>query len=126
MAAWAPEGMKRIRTLPEGTILSTPAPGGLTVTADKDTYNVGDAIVVTLTLDDGQTVPVSLDVSAQVTDGQGNVLTGTTTVTVNTSQPGTIASGSVSDSFGDVYTQQGDVAGNTVVFAGTVGTPPAA
>ena len=106
--------------------MTTPTPPALTVSADKATYNPGDAIIVTVATPQGDQV-VELTVTANATDSNGNVLTGTTTVEVNDNTPTMLGSASVSDSFGDSYTAQGPVSGvSQVVFAGVVGTPPAA
>jgi hypothetical protein len=106
--------------------LTTPTPPALTVTADKATYSVGDAIIVTVQTADGEQL-VELTVTAEGTDASGNVLSGTTTVQVNNSAPTLLGSASATDSFGDAYTPQGPTSGvNQVVFASVVGTPPAA
>lgn len=107
--------------------MTTPTPpASLTVTADKDTYNVGDAIIVTV--DAGDSVQqVEMTITAVAADASGNALTGTTTVAVNQSTPASLASAELTDSFGDSYTPQGPTAGvSQVVFAGVVGAPPAA
>jgi hypothetical protein len=107
--------------------LTTPTPPAeLTVAADKDTYNVGDAIIVTVTAGDS-TQLVEMTITANATDGSGNALSGTTTVSVNQSAPANVNGAAVTDSFGDAYTPQGPVDGvNQVVFAGVVGPVPAA
>jgi hypothetical protein len=107
--------------------LTTPTPPAeLTVAADKDTYNVGDAIIVTVTAGDSVQL-VEMTISASANDASGNALTGTTTVSVNQSAPATINGAALTDSFGDAYTPQGPVDGvNQVTFAGVVGPVPAA
>jgi hypothetical protein len=106
--------------------LTTPTPPALTVTADKAVYNVGDAIIVTVDSPSGEST-VELTVTANATDQAGNGLSGTTTVQVNQSTPVLLGSAAATDSFGDSYTPQGPTSGvSQVVFAGVVGTPPAA
>lgn len=105
--------------------MSTPAPG-LTVTADKAQYNVGDPIVVTIQNENGGEQLVDLVVTASAVAADGSTLEGTTTVQVNAAAaPLDLQSGQVTDSFGDSYAQQ-SLDGATAVFASTVGTPPAA
>jgi hypothetical protein len=105
--------------------LTTPTPPALTVSTDKTTYNVGDAIIVTVQTPAGEQL-VELTVTANATDANGNGLTGQTTVQVNQSAPTLLGSAAVTDSFGDAYTAQGPTSGvDQVMFAGVVGTPPA-
>lgn len=106
--------------------MTTPTPTELTVTADKAVYNVGDAIIVTVDAPNGEGT-VELTVTANATDQAGNGLSGSTTVEVSTSTPTVLGSAAATDSFGDTYTPQGPTSGvSQVVFAGVVGTPPAA
>jgi len=105
--------------------MTTPAAGPtVSVATDKASYNVGDPITVTATYADDQTVTDQLTVTVTVTDAAGNSATGTTQagVTVVAPQPMTAT---VSDSFGDAYTEQPDQPVGTAVFTSTVGTPPA-
>lgn len=103
--------------------MTTPSP--LTVTADKAEYNVGDPIVITVDYANAQSQPVSLTVTADAVDANGQAMQATTTVQVNTSVQVALASASVTDSFGNGYAQQ-SLAGGQAVFAGVVGQPPAA
>ena len=125
--AGAPEELEALYPFRKEPVLTTPTPpAALTVSADKATYNVGDAIIVTVQTAAGETL-VALVVTANATDSLGNALTGTTTVQVNDSTPTLLGSAAVSDSFGDSYTAQGATSGvSQVVFAGVVGAPPAA
>lgn len=105
--------------------MTTPAPA-LTVSADKAVYNVGDPIFVTADAPSAEGT-VELTVTVNATDQGGNALSGSTTVEVNQSQPTLLGSAAATDSFGDSYTPQGPTSGvSQVVFAGVVGTPPAA
>lgn len=106
--------------------MTTPTPGPtLSLATDKTTYNVGDTIVVTATYSDGTTSVVSLVVSATATDTAGNSVSAETTVSVNqeTSQPMAV---SVTDSFGDSFTEEPGSPVGTAVFSAVIGTPPAA
>jgi len=108
--------------------LTTPTPpAALTVSADKDTYNVGDAIIVTVQAGESSQT-VEMTITANATDSvSGEALTATTTVAVAQSAQAQLGSAAVSDSFGDSYTPQGPTSGvSQVVFAGVVGAPPAA
>jgi hypothetical protein len=105
--------------------MTTPVPvtPTLTITADQAVYNVGDTLTLTAAYSDATTAPVSLTISGTATDAAGNTVSATTTVTVNTAgqQPMTIT---VSDSFGDAYTQVSNASG-TAVFTTVIGNPPA-
>jgi uncharacterized protein YfaS (alpha-2-macroglobulin family) len=101
--------------------LTTPAQ--VTVTADKDTYNVGDPIQVTVEYPDPSNPGTTLTLTAVVTNPDGTTAQGQTSV-----QVGAVAASplqvQLSDSFGGSYTQQSNEAG-TAVFAGSVAQPPA-
>ena len=104
--------------------MTTPASPTVSVATDKQSYAPGDTIIVTVTYADEQTQTESLVVTATATDSAGNSVQGTATVDVVVSapQPMTV---SVTDSFGDPYTESPDQPVGTAVFSGTVGTPPA-
>jgi hypothetical protein len=96
----------------------------LSVATDQPTYNVGDAITVTVTYADSTVTSTTLTVTANFTDQAGNAASATTTAQVNTSQTGAM-DGTVTDSFGGTYTESSNDQVGTAVFTGTVGTPPA-
>lgn len=102
--------------------MTTPAPA-VTVTADQASYAVGDTITVTVDYTDPANPGTGLTVTATVTNADGTTETATATVSVGSAAavPLTV---SVTDSFGDSYTQVSNVVG-TAVFSATVGTPPA-
>lgn len=103
--------------------MTTPAPSTVTVTTDKANYNPGDPIQVTVEYTDPANPGTALTVTATVTSTDGSTTTGTAQVQVGAT-PANPLPVSVTDSFGDTYTQSSNVAG-TAVFTGTVGTPPA-
>ena len=109
--------------------MTTPAsaanPISVSVATDKQTYNVGEAITVTVTYTDSNVVTKPLTVTVQVgPDAAGNTATGTAEVQVVQGTPQELAV-AVSDSFGNAYTQTAASAGSAV-HASTVGNPPAA
>jgi hypothetical protein len=108
-------------SLPGGAALTTPP--SVVVTTDKTDYNVGDPIQVTVEYPDLSTPGTALTVTATVHQPDGTTVTGEATA-----QVGAVAAeplpAEVTDSFGDVYTQQSNVAG-TAVFTSTISTPPA-
>lgn len=105
--------------------MTTPAqPAAPTVTTDKASYAPGDAITVTVEYTDPANPGTTLTITATVTNSDGTTSTGTASVQVGGS-PANPLPVSVTDSFGDSYTQVSNEAG-TAVFSGTVGTPPAA
>jgi len=95
----------------------------LSISADKAVYNVGDVLTLTADYSDSSVAPMTLTVTAQATDPQGNTVTAETSVTVNTAeqQPMQLAA---SDSFGDAYSIVSNAAGVAVLTA-TIGSPPA-
>lgn len=103
----------------------TPTVPALTLTADKDTYNVGDPIEVTALYSDGSAVQVALVISGSFADQAGNTVTADVTVQVNetVSQPMT---GTLTDSFGDTWAEVSNDNAGTAIFQSVVGTPPAA
>lgn len=105
--------------------MTTPAQPTLSVAADQASYNVGDPITVTVSYADSTVASVTLTITASFTDQQGNAATAETTAQVNTSQSGSM-DGTVTDSFGDTYTESSNDGVGTAVFTSTVGTPPAA
>jgi len=105
--------------------LTTPTPPAApVVTTDKASYNSGDPITVTVEYTDPANPGTTLTITAVVTNGDGTTSTGTASVQVGAA-PATPLPVSVTDSFGDTYTQTSNDAG-TAVFTSTVGTPPAA
>ena len=106
--------------------MTTPAPvtPTLSISADKQTYNVGDTLTLTADYSDASVNAMTLSITASATDSAGNTVTAETSVTVNTSeqQPMTIG---VSDNFGDTYSVVSN-AGGVAVLTTTIGTPPAA
>jgi len=104
--------------------LTTPTPTAPVVTTDKAAYNSGDPITVTVEYTDPANPGTTLTITAVVTNGDGSTATGTAEVTVGAA-PASPLPVSVTDSFGDTYTQTSNDAG-TAVFTSTVGTPPAA
>lgn len=103
--------------------MTTPTPTAPVVTTDKTTYSPGDPITVTVEYSDPSNPGVTLTVTATVTNPDGTTTTGTADVTVGGSVANPLPV-SVTDSFGDSYTQVSNEAG-TAVFSSTVGTPPA-
>lgn len=97
--------------------MTTPAPG-VTVSADKTTYNVGDPITVTVEYPDAGSAGTTLTVTAVVTNSDGTTATGTAEV-----QVGAVAAValpvSVTDSESNVYTQQSNEPG-TAIFTGVL------
>jgi len=95
----------------------------LSISADKAVYNVGDVLTLTADYSDSSVAPMTLTVTAQATDPQGNTVSAETSVTVNTAeqQPMQLAA---SDSFGDAYSIVSNAAGVAVLTA-TIGSPPA-
>ena len=59
----------------------------LSLTTDKSVYNVGDTMTVTATYIDEQTVSETLTITGEATDSQGNTVTATTVVTINSQAP---------------------------------------
>lgn len=104
--------------------MTTPVPAAPVVTTDKASYSPGDPITVTVEYTDPANPGVTLTVSAAVTNGDGSTSSGSVDVTVGAT-PANPLPVSVTDSFGDAYTQTSNDAG-TAVFTSTVGTPPAA
>lgn len=102
--------------------MTTPAPA-VTVTADQPSYAVGDKITVTVDYSDPANPGTQLTVTATVNNADGTTSTGTATVSVGSAAASPLAV-SVTDSFGDTYTQASNVAG-TAVFSAVIGTPPA-
>lgn len=108
------------------TTPSTPtatAAAAVTVSTDKDTYNVGDPIQVTVEYSDPGNPGTTLTVTATVTNPDGSTSTGTAAVQVG-SVPAQPLSVAVTDSFGGTYTQQSNDPG-TAVFTGTIAAVPA-
>jgi hypothetical protein len=103
--------------------LTTPAPAAPVVTTDKATYNPGDPITVTVDYIDPANPGTTLTVTAVVTNPDGTTASSTAQAQVG-GAPASPFPVSVTDSFGDAYTQTSNVAG-TAVFTSTVGTPPA-
>ena len=104
--------------------MTTPAqPAAPVVTTDKSSYNPGDPITVTVEYTDPANPGVTLTITGTVTNSDGTTASGTAQVTVG-AVPANPLPVSVTDSFGDAYTQTSNQAG-TAVFTGTVGTPPA-
>jgi hypothetical protein len=102
-----------------------PSPITVSVATDKQTYNVGDPIDVTVTYTDSATgALVTMTVSATVTDSSGNTATGTADVQVNNPTQETFTV-EVTDSFGDAYNLTSNANG-TALASSTVGSPPAA
>ncbi len=95
----------------------------LSISADKAVYNVNDPIEITADYSDSSVAPMTLTVNASATDAQGNTVTASTSVTVNTAeqQPMTIG---ITDSFGDTYSIVSNAAG-VAVLTSVIGTPPA-
>jgi hypothetical protein len=104
--------------------LTTPDPAAPVVTTDKASYSPGDPITVTVEYTDPANPGTTLTITAVVTNGDGSTSTGTASVQVGAA-PANPLPVSVTDSFGDSYTQTSNEAG-TAVFTSTVGTPPAA
>ena len=104
--------------------MTTPSQPTLSLATDQAAYNVGDALTVTVSYADSSVEQVTLTITAEFTDAQGNSATAETTALVNTSASGAM-DGSVTDSFGGTYTEQSNDGVGTAVFTGTVGTPPA-
>jgi acyl dehydratase len=105
--------------------LTTPTPPAApVVTTDKANYAPGDPITVTVEYTDPANPGTTLTVTATVTNSDGSTSTGTAQVQVGAG-PANPLPVSVTDSFGDTFTQTSNQAG-TAVFTGTVGTPPAA
>jgi hypothetical protein len=103
--------------------LTTPAPTAPVVTTDQPSYQPGDPITVTVAYTDPANPGSTLTVTAVVTNPDGTTASSTATAQVG-GAPATPFPVSVTDSFGDSYTQTSNVAG-TAVFTSTVGTPPA-
>jgi hypothetical protein len=104
--------------------LTTPTgPSAPVITTDKSSYNPGDPITVTVEYTDPDNPGVTLTLTATVTNPDGSTASGTSQVQVGAT-PANPLPVSVTDSFGDAYTQSSNQAG-TAVFSGTVGTPPA-
>jgi len=105
--------------------LTTPTPPAApVVTTDKASYSPGDPITITVEYVDPSNPGTTLTVTAVVTNPDGSSSTGTASVQVGAA-PANPLPVSVTDSFGDTYTQTSNDAG-TAVFTSTVGTPPAA
>jgi hypothetical protein len=105
--------------------LTTPTPPAApVVTTDKASYSSGDPITVTVEYTDPANPGTTLTITAVVTNPDGTTATGTASVQVGAA-PANPLPVSVTDSFGDTYTQTSNDAG-TAVFTSTVGTPPAA
>lgn len=102
--------------------MTTP-PQGVTVTADKASYQVGDPITVTVEYPDPANPGTTLTITGTVTAPDGTFASGTTSVQVG-SVPAQALPVAVSDSFGGAYSQVSDDPG-TAVFSGTVIAPPA-
>ncbi len=102
--------------------MTSPAPS-VVVTTDKDSYNVGDTIQVTVEYPDPGNPGKTLTITAEVTAPDGTTASGTASV-----QVGAVAAAplqvAVTDSFGGTYTQASNDAG-TAVFTGSVAAPPA-
>lgn len=105
--------------------MTTPAGPTLSLATDKSTYNVGDTIVVTATYSDGSVSEVSLVITGTATDAAGSSVQAQTTVSVSQSTPQPMTVG-LTDSFGDVYTEEPSQPVGTAVFTAVIGTPPAA
>jgi hypothetical protein len=104
--------------------MTTPtAPAAPVVTTDQASYSTGDPITVTVEYTDPANPGTTLTVTASVTNADGSTSTGTVDVQVG-GGAATAFPVSVTDSFGDVYTQSSNNPG-TAVFTSTVGTPPA-
>jgi hypothetical protein len=103
--------------------LSTPVQPTVTVTTDQASYAPGDTITVTVDYTDPGNPGTTLTVTATVTNSDGSTSTGTAEVQVGAT-PATPLPVSVTDSFGDTYTQSSNGAG-TAVFTATVGQIPA-
>lgn len=105
--------------------MTTPAaPPAPVVTTDKASYNPGDPITVTVDYTDPANPGTTLTVTATVTNADGTTASSNAAVQVG-GAPANPLPVSVTDSFGDAYTQTSNQPG-TAVFTSTVGTPPAA
>lgn len=104
--------------------MTTPTgPAAPVVTADKTSYNPGDPITVTVDYTDPDNPGTTLTITATVTNADGSTAAGTLDVQVGGGAANPLPV-SVTDSFGDAWTQTTNEAG-TAVFTSTVGTPPA-
>jgi hypothetical protein len=95
----------------------------VTVTTDKESYNVGDPIQVTVEYADPANPGTTLTVTATVTNPDGTTAAGTAEATIGAvpAEPLPVA---VSDSFGGTYAQQSSDPG-MAVFTGVISAPPA-
>jgi hypothetical protein len=77
----------------------------LTMTADRDNYNVGDQIVITAVYSNETSSPYTLVITGEFTDpATSDVIKATTAVTVATTAQAPMT-GRVSDSWSDSYTE---------------------
>jgi hypothetical protein len=82
----------------------------LSLSTDSDTYAVGDTITVTAEYSDATSAPVTLTISGTFQDTSGRSVNATTNVTVATEEQEPMT-GTITDSWGDDYTQLDNVAG---------------
>lgn len=92
------------------------------VTLDKQSYQVGEAIMVTVEYPDPGNPGKTLTVTAMVHGTDGTTATGTATAQVGAT-PAQPLQVSVSDSFSGTYSLQSNANG-TAVLTGTVVAPP--
>ena len=82
----------------------------LALSADKSVYVAGETITVTAAYTDTDTVAETLIITGSATDSQGNTITATTEVTVNSQQP-EHTDVTVTDNDGRSYTLANDAPG---------------
>lgn len=88
----------------------------LALSTDKAIYNVGETITVTAAYTDTKTQSTPLILSGTASDPEGNTVTATVTVTVNSQVPEHMDV-VVTDSASHTYTKTSDTPGVTVFTA---------